>query len=189
MDTYHFNEKRIIQRDIDELIGVCRGILADDLVNKDEAYFVLSWIEEKFLKENIQKNFLVNYIYEATYEILEKKDFSSESLNKYKNKLKKIMSLDVILDKDVSIKNNTICCCSGIFAKDKSIIKQKLKEKNITIKNRLTLDVNYLIIGSYGNPEWKHGAYGNKIEDAIKYRKRPDTDMLIISEQELLKNL
>jgi len=189
MDTYYINEKKINQKNIDELIGICQGILADDFINKDEIDFIYSWIQGKFLKEDIKKFFIVNYIYNHLEQLLENNSLDDKDLNNFKNILKNIISLETTLDKKISIENNSICCCSGIFSEDKKTIKQILKNKNITIKDNVTLDINYLIIGSLGSPEWKHGIYGNKIEKAIKYRDEKKTGLAIISEQQLLKDL
>jgi hypothetical protein len=189
MDTYYINEKRINQKNIDELIGICQGILADNLINKDEIDFIYGWIQGKFSKDEIKKFFIVNYIYNNLEKSLETSNLNDKDFNNFKNKLKNIISLDSILDNINSIENNSICCCSGIFSEDKTTIKQILKNKNITITKNVTLDINYLIIGSLGNPEWKHGLYGNKIEKAIDYRDKKKTGLVIISEQQLLKYL
>jgi hypothetical protein len=40
-----FNAARINDRVIDELIGVCRGVLADGEVQKSEAKFLIDWMD------------------------------------------------------------------------------------------------------------------------------------------------
>lgn len=41
----NFNAKRLTHRAIDELIGICKGIEADGIVNKDEAAYLVAWLE------------------------------------------------------------------------------------------------------------------------------------------------
>ena len=44
--TQRVIEARLNSMDISELIGLCKGVLADGTVNLDEADFILQWLEE-----------------------------------------------------------------------------------------------------------------------------------------------
>jgi NAD-dependent DNA ligase len=37
---------------------------------------------------------------------------------------------------------------------------------------RVTTQLSYLVIGNLGSPEWKHGSFGTKIENAMEYKQR-----------------
>jgi hypothetical protein len=45
-----------------------------------------------------------------------------------------------------------------------------------------SLRLRYLVIGSLGSSEWKHGSFGTKVEKAVKY-KRTGLPILIINEK------
>jgi NAD-dependent DNA ligase len=46
----------------------------------------------------------------------------------------------------------------------------------------VTKALRYLVVGSLGSPEWKHGSFGGKIEKAMQY-KRDGCPILIVHEQ------
>ena len=44
--TERLGRARLESRDISELIGICKGVLADGGVSYPEAFFILQWLEE-----------------------------------------------------------------------------------------------------------------------------------------------
>ena len=44
---------------------------------------------------------------------------------------------------------------------------------------RVTRDLDYLVIGAAGNPCWAYACYGRKVEQAIDYRKKYDKPILV----------
>jgi NAD-dependent DNA ligase len=63
-------------------------------------------------------------------------------------------------------------CCSQIEKQGGSVI------DNVTKK------LHYLVIGSLGSPEWKHGSFGTKVEKAMKY-KRDGLGISIVKESRI----
>lgn len=59
----------------------------------------------------------------------------------------------------------------------------------LNAKKRLTLDVDYLVIGELGSTDWRHSTFGRKIETALKYQKESKSKVKIISEEQLLLNI
>ena len=49
---------------------------------------------------------------------------------------------------------------------------------------RVTKDLNYLVIGSCGNPCWAYACYGRKVEMAMRLR-REGSRLMIIHENDL----
>lgn len=49
------------------------------------------------------------------------------------------------------------------------------------VNNSVTKKLRYLVVGGLGSPEWKHGSFGTKIEQAIQY-KREGAPILIVHE-------
>ena len=45
-DHFHECSQRIEDRGISELIGIARGLVADDVVNELEADFLIRWLKE-----------------------------------------------------------------------------------------------------------------------------------------------
>jgi NAD-dependent DNA ligase len=52
----------------------------------------------------------------------------------------------------------------------------------------VTKKLRYLVIGSRGSPEWKHGSFGTKVEKAMQY-KRAGVPILIVAEEKWAASL
>ena len=62
-----FRASAIKARTLDELIGLCRGVVADDEVNQKEAEFVLNWLE---CNTSVAEEFPASVLYPRLMEML-----------------------------------------------------------------------------------------------------------------------
>lgn len=46
------NQERIIDKNVDECIGICKGILSDNEFNESEKRFLINWIRKNKLDKN-----------------------------------------------------------------------------------------------------------------------------------------
>ena len=188
------NKEMINDRNIDEFIGLCKGVLADNEFNELEKEFLLNWLNSN----DLSKHVIVENI------------FNELSHNENLDELKSIlisftggstpsteinsMSTALPIEKMIStIKfDNTIFCLTGKFSSaygNRKAIEEIIEAKKGVCKKRLTLDVNYLVIGELGNSDWKHSTLGRKIETALLYKKESKSNIKIISEEQLLRDL
>lgn len=191
----HMDSKRIEDKNIDECIGICKGILSDNEINEDEKKFLLDWIK----KHNLANHTLVKDLYLAS-------NNRDNSLDDLRNILIlftggavpsseiKSMSTNTPIEKDLlSVEfKDKIFCLTGIFASaigNRKAIEDIIEEKGGKAKKTVTYDLDYLVIGELGNDDWKHSTSGNKIEKAMKYRDSQYSNLKIISEAQLLKYL
>lgn len=58
-----------------------------------------------------------------------------------------------------------------------------VEERGGTFSERVTRDLDYLVIGADGNPCWTYSCYGRKVEQAVGYR-RDGCRMLIVHEHD-----
>ena len=65
-----YREKEAKDRNIDELIGISRGIIADGIINTKEGNFLLDWIKKHFDVYDLN-TYPVNTIYDRLSRILE----------------------------------------------------------------------------------------------------------------------
>jgi len=69
-------------------------------------------------------------------------------------------------------------------------VKNIIIQRGGIIKSRLSGNINYLIVGEVASEGWKHGNYGNKIEEALKIKKEKDfLELKIVHEQSFIKSL
>ncbi|MCB4773603.1 MAG: BRCT domain-containing protein [Sulfurovum sp.] len=190
----YYDSQRIEDRKIDEFIGLCRGVLADNDFNEEEKKYLIDWIDKNKLTEH------------NTVGKLYKQLLSEFSLDDLKNTLfmfiggnspsQEIASMSTQLPIEKSLAkiefSNSSFCLTGNFSsayRNRNVIEEIIVSKNGKCKNSVTMDLDYLVIGEFGNNDWRHSNYGRKIEKAIKYRESNQSKIKIISEKQLLKYL
>ena len=82
MNTERFNTKRIQDRCIDEFIGMCQGVIADDIINEAEKNMLIKKIRECKLELHTLINPLYVYL------------ISNNSLDEIKIEIEKFLGLD-----------------------------------------------------------------------------------------------
>lgn len=191
----HYDTKRIEDKNIDECIGICKGVLSDNEFNEYEKKFLLDWIK----KHNLANHIIIKDIYIA----LNNKNNSLDDLRSTlisftggvvpSNEIKS-MSTNTPIEKDllfIEFKDKTFCL-TGKFSSaigNRKAIEDIIEEKGGHSKKTVTHDLDYLVIGELGNDDWKHSVSGNKIEKAMRYRDNSYSKLKIISEEQLLKYL
>ena len=58
-----------------------------------------------------------------------------------------------------------------------------------TVERNITMQTNFLVLGTYVTPAWAHQSFGRKIEKAMDYRDRKGTGLQIVREQDWTKAL
>jgi NAD-dependent DNA ligase len=190
----YYDPQRIEDRKIDEFIGLCRGVLADNDFNKEEKNYLIDWIDKnKLTKHNTVGKLYKNLLSEATLDDLKNNlltfiggDSPSQEITSMSTKL----PIEKLLAKIEF--SNSIFCLTGKFSSaygNRNAIKDIIVLKNGKCKDSVTMDLDYLVIGEFGNDDWRHSNYGRKIEKAIKYRENNQSKIKIISEKQLLEYL
>ena len=74
-------------------------------------------------------------------------------------------------------------CLTGDFVfGTRSRCEGEIKKRGGTPCKAVTKTLRYLLVGSLGSPEWKHGSFGSKVEKAMAY-KQNGCPILIVDEQ------
>ena len=191
----HYNSKRIEDKNIDELIGICKGVLSDNEFNEDE---------KRFLLDSIKKNKLANHtLVKDLYSALTNQENSLDDLKNLlisftggevpSGDIKSMSTTSPIEINLLSVEfKDKIFCLTGTFSSafsNRKAIEDIIEDKGGKAKKTVTYDLDYLVIGEFGNDDWKHSTSGNKIEKAIDYRDKEHSKLKIISEEQLLKYL
>lgn len=182
MDIFlRFNRKSIDDRQIDSLIGLSKGLLADGTINQAEAEFLYTWLIQSRLATG---NPIIMNLLHRVDAMLEDgvldQDESADLLSVLQKiagepsvvgELAKTTSLPVNNPAPpVTFRNRrflfTGTCCFGPRKRCQEVIEQ-LGGINA---NSVTKNLNYLILGTYVTDSWIHENYGRKIEKAMRYR-------------------
>jgi len=181
-------------RHIDEFLGICRGVVFDDVVNQKEAEALLKWMEEhkQYLSEypfNIIHKNLREMLSDGVLDYQESIDLLDvlKSLIGDKNKHENITSGSSSLpfDKNSSkiIFENNKFVFTGVFTTGpRKKCEEIVCDLGGVVQKRVAKNTNFLVIGDIGSEYWVHSSYGRKIEKAVKYRDE-GTGIVIVSEQ------
>jgi NAD-dependent DNA ligase len=192
-DLYRlYGNKRLSDRQIDELIGLAHGLTADGLINQQEAEYLQKWLVAHLeVRENpITMNLLtrVNAMLadnhldaEEAQELLETLRNLSGGDFELGETLKSIsLPLDQPLPSVVFDGKNY--CFTGTFAFGTRTECENTVRMRGGICGSLTRKTNYLVVGIYATGSWMHSSFGNKIEKAVGM-KQEGLPLYIISEE------
>jgi NAD-dependent DNA ligase len=171
---------RIATRQIDELIGLARGLIADDQLNEKEAEFLQTWLAANL---HITNQPVIRDLYRRVTEMLGEgvlgQDEKSELLDTLKGFSNQDIGLGEVLkasalpldDPEPAITfAGQRYCFTGTF----NFGQRKECEKAVialgATAGSLTQQTNVLVIGIYATESWKHSSFGNKIIRACEER-------------------
>ncbi len=191
----HFNRQQQQDRAADELLGLCRGMLADGVVTAQEAHFLKDWIERNAIHAQV---FPFDIVYRQLQSAMcdgvldedEERDLLSTLVNlvggEHRGGLPGSPSLASTLplcDPAPPIHfPGSIFVVTGTFAfGPRRQVVDALEARQATAAGTVSKKVNYLVIGEVGSQAWRHSSYGRKIEAAVELREQ-GVPLRIISE-------
>jgi NAD-dependent DNA ligase len=172
---------RIGSRQIDELIGIARGLVADNHINHGEVEFLQKWLAANL---HISDQPVVRVLYKRITEMLadglvddDEKSELLETLNQFSNRdiggvgeILKSTSLPLDDPQPILTFAGHRYCFTGTFnfgcRKDCELAVTKLGAE----VGSLTRKTNVLVVGIYATESWKHSSFGNKIMKACEWR-------------------
>lgn len=176
------------QRDraADELVGLCRGVLADGNISAGEAGFIKDWIERN---AHLATEYPFNYLYRSLHAALvdgvldpdEELDLLGTLAalvggeTNVQDREQVIASLATTLPLCTPVPEIRFSGCvfvvTGTFAYGtRSTVVSAIEDRGGEVRPSVTRKTHYLVIGEIGSQAWKHSSYGRKIEQAVALR-------------------
>jgi len=183
MDDCFYNRvgsDRITSRQVDELIGIARGLIADNLINDSEVEFLQKWLAANL---NISDQPVIRVLYTRIAQILSDGAVDPTEKAELLDTLGSLARGDFELGEILKPTTLPLCdpppqltfpgksyCFTGTF----TFGQRKECEKAIVsrggIAGSLTKKTDILVIGAYATESWKHSSFGNKIIKATEWR-------------------
>lgn len=191
------NYERIVDKNVDECIGICKGILSDDEFNESEKNFLIDWIRKHDLNKNAP---IVKILFDELNNNSNTLDDLKEVLISFTGGTLtpsdevKSMTTTLPIEKDleyIEFENKSFCL-TGKFSSaygNRQAIAEIIKDKGSIIKDKVSQSLDYLVVGELGNTDWAHSTYGRKIQIVLENKEKPYCETKIISEQQLLSFL
>lgn len=195
-----FNKKRLHNRSIDELLGICKGTIADGQVNQAEAEFIKNWIKTH---EEVLEEFPANILIVRLCDYLEDGVLNSDEAQELLELLREVTDENCPAKQVLPLTslpydnplpnlqfNGENYCITGQFA----LGPRKNVEHEIQLLGGNLIETpqkrrpNTLVVGYFTSRDWVHAAYGRKVEAAIAYRNK-GYPVSIISEDHLMEQV
>lgn len=195
-----WSERRIQTRHIDELIGMCRGVLLDGAVCSSEAEGLLRWLEQNRDVINVWPG---SAIYARLGDALSDGKLTADEERDVALLLAQAIgnpnAHDPLSDSPSSlpwddpapevIHAGRQFCISGDFVRaQRHVIVSMIERRRGRYIDSVSGKTNYLIVGLNGSTEWKHGSFGTKIAKAIEL-KSAGKPICIVSEKHWIECL
>lgn len=195
-----FQGKRLADRQIDELIGLARGLTADNIINQKEAEFLQKWLVANTV---VMDNPVVDNLLPRINMMLADGVLDSEEARELLETLQNLCGDGHEMELGELLKSSSLpldrpppsiyfegmrFCFTGTFAYGSRNECEAITADRGGIAGSLTKGTRYLIVGAYATDSWMHSTYGRKIERAVQMRGE-GTEISIIAEDHWRKAL
>lgn len=184
--------ERISSRQIDELIGIARGIAADGVLNQAEVEFLQKWLAANV---DVSGQPVIRTLYERVNEILSDGIADADECRELLVTLNQFSSGDFELGEVLKATTLPLCdpppelrfprqnyCFTGTFNYGRRPACEQAVVDRGGSCGGLSRKTNVLVIGMYATDSWRHSAFGNKIMRACEWRDM-GVPIAIVSEQ------
>lgn len=181
---------------IDQLSGICTGILADGVVNEQEAKFFVEWIRQhaalepvwpftdilKRVEQIFADGQCTEHEREELKEVLEALCGKSPVPTEHENH-STTLPFNTPPPHPIEFPNRHFNITGKFaFGTRKKVISSIMDRGGIAIDSMPTHETNYLVIGIFASRDWAHTNFGRKIERAVELRNF-GSSIAIVSEE------
>jgi NAD-dependent DNA ligase len=177
-----FNRARRAERDLSEMLGLAKGVLADGVVTEAEAELLRNWALHhsdateqwpvNILKERLDRIFADGCVTEP-----ERQDLSALLAAIVGGTAGVIVGDDAATELPLDrppptlVWQGSVFVFTGKFAfGPRRECERHVIDLGASCDETVTRRTTYLVIGTFGSRDWVHTPFGRKIEKAVQYR-------------------
>lgn len=184
--------KNDLNRSLGALVGIAQGLICDAKLNDDEIQFLNRWLHEN---ENISLTWPGDVIHERIRTALEDGVVTESEREHLMQTLQQLIggTLDELAESThvtslafdhvdtVQFQNARFCLTGDFVFAPRSVCAEAIERRGGHVTSSVSRKTHYVVVGGLGSPEWKHGSFGTKIEQAMKLKNEGAT-LLVIHE-------
>lgn len=179
-DLLNMHAGRLVQRDIDQLLGICEFSLQDGYIDQSEAECLLEWLDNHGAcldtwPANILYERLVRMLGDKTLDVSEHDEVLCLIMSIAKPRTASgdtppsTLPLDIPPPAVIIAAHNF--CFTGVFEfGSREDCQSAVTQRGGNVLKGITKKLDYLIIGECGSEVWRHSSFGAKIAKAVEYR-------------------
>jgi NAD-dependent DNA ligase len=190
--------KRIADRQIDELIGLARGLVADGQIVQAEVEFLQKWLAANMAVTDVP---VIRTLYARVADMLADGVIDADEKAELLDTLHRFTMQDIELGETLKSTTLPLCnpapslvfsgwryCFTGTFNYGKRKDCEDAVVKRGALVGSLSQKTRVLVVGIYATDSWKHSTFGNKIIEACEWRES-GIPISIVSEDHWSKHL
>jgi NAD-dependent DNA ligase len=177
-----FNRARRAERDLCELLGLARGLLADGIVTASEASLLHDWVGRH---HDALDHWVVRTVHDRLAAHFEDGTIDEAERADLKNLLEMLVSgeLSAVCNTDVATSlpldqppptiewvDQTFVFTGKFAFGTRRDCERVVVERGGVCESNITKWTSFLVIGTFGSRDWVHTPFGRKIEKAVSYR-------------------
>lgn len=189
---------QMLDREISEMLGICRGVISDGIVNSDEVQFLDTWLTAHPLAAASFPGSAVaarlRRIYaDGVVTDDERGDLLALLQDATGQESPKAVLTPTKLPLDepappIVFAGSCFCFTGKFVSGTRSWCEGETTARGGECVSTVTGGLAFLVIGSVGNEQWAHSSFGRKIEKAIAL-KRGGASPAIVNEEHWIKAL
>ena len=184
------HEPRLIQRQLDELTGLCKGALLDGTIAQIEAEGIHDWLHANV---HCLDTWPANVLYDRLHAMLADGILDAAEQAELLDLLLSIAkplrddgTIPSALPVDnpppsITVPSHSFCFTGVFDFGSRAQCHEAVLTRGGLAVEAITRKLHYLVIGTVGSEFWKHSNFGNKIAKAVEYRDR-GAPLIIVSE-------
>jgi hypothetical protein len=196
-----FNAQMRVGRTIDEMLGLCKGILADGVVVPSEAEFLRAWLRAN---RDLAQEWPACVLAERLEHIFDDGVVTDEEATDLRDLLLAVTGeareADAGARKATELPLNDplpliefperrFCFTGKFIYGTRGACEAEVVRRGGRCQSTPTLKTDYLVIGVLGSRDWVHTTHGRKIEFAVLARDSKESPLAIISEEDWARAL
>ena len=187
-------EASIVVKSLNSLMGIVSGLVSDGELNDKEIIFLKTWCDEN---KHIAGQYPANIIFRRLHEVLVDGVITNEERAYLLRELTVLSGnnfsetgvalpehIENIFDNDPTVifEGNEFVFTGKFLFGTRAACENAMTRRGARIKNYITQDTNYLVIGTMSSPEWITDNFGRKIQKAVEMAHSGEYEISIIRE-------